>query len=243
MNICLAQMKSEKGDIETNISKHIKFIDLAIKHNSDIIIFPELSLTAYEPSLAKKLAMRIDDSRLNCFQDRSNNENIIICLGAPVIGKSGVLIGMIILQPNKKRELYSKQYLHPDELDYFTVEKDSNLFMVKNNLVSFAICYELSVAEHSETAHKSGSKIYITSGAKTKDGMGTARENMSDISKKYGMTSIMVNSVGEADGNICYGQSTVWGENGMSLVQLEAEREGLIIFNYLKKNFIEEYFL
>jgi len=56
MKICVAQTRPVKGDIQSNIENHKKFIDLAVSGGADTIIFPELSLTGYEPELAKELA-------------------------------------------------------------------------------------------------------------------------------------------------------------------------------------------
>ena len=53
MRISVAQIESVKGDIANNIIKHKKVINLAIKNKVEVIVFPELSLTGYEPTLAK----------------------------------------------------------------------------------------------------------------------------------------------------------------------------------------------
>lgn len=49
MKISIAQIEPIKGDIEKNLSKHLKFIEAASSGRSDLIMFPELSLTGYEP--------------------------------------------------------------------------------------------------------------------------------------------------------------------------------------------------
>jgi predicted amidohydrolase len=42
MKICVAQIKPAAGNIESNISHHQKFIELAASKGADLIIFPEL---------------------------------------------------------------------------------------------------------------------------------------------------------------------------------------------------------
>ena len=49
MKISVAQTKPVKGNIESNIDHHKKIIDLAVSYETDIIVFPELSITGYEP--------------------------------------------------------------------------------------------------------------------------------------------------------------------------------------------------
>ena len=56
MKIAVAQTKPVTGDIDSNIKNHITLATVAADNGADIIIFPELSLTGYEPSLAKQLA-------------------------------------------------------------------------------------------------------------------------------------------------------------------------------------------
>jgi predicted amidohydrolase len=58
MRICAAQIKPSNGSIQTNIEIHKDWINLAISGKADFIAFPELSLTGYEPKLAKKFGYR-----------------------------------------------------------------------------------------------------------------------------------------------------------------------------------------
>lgn len=68
MKISIAQIEAIKGDIEKNLDKHLQFIEAASSGQSDLIMFPELSLTGYEPGLAKELATHSMDDRLNPLQ-------------------------------------------------------------------------------------------------------------------------------------------------------------------------------
>ena len=61
MKIAVAQARPVKGDIQANISNHLKLIEQASLEGADAVFFPELSLTGYEPTLAKELAGNQDD--------------------------------------------------------------------------------------------------------------------------------------------------------------------------------------
>lgn len=65
MKICLAQTKSEKGKVMKNIQNHLELVERAIELKSDLIVFPELSITNYEPELANELATDINNSIFN----------------------------------------------------------------------------------------------------------------------------------------------------------------------------------
>jgi predicted amidohydrolase len=105
MKICIAQIRPVKGETDKNIEIHKKFIDLAISKEADMIFFPELSLTGYEPKLAKNLATTQDDKRFDDFQNISDSHNITIGVGMPTKSDSDILISTIIFQPHESRLL------------------------------------------------------------------------------------------------------------------------------------------
>ena len=231
MKISVAQTKPAKGNIESNIDRHKKIIELAFTHEADIIVFPELSITGYEPELAKNLATDKDDNRFNDFQKISDSKHITICVGLPTNADSGIHISMIILQPGKPRQVYHKQYLHSDEEPYF-VHGNQKVFLTNGqHKIEPAICYELSIPEHSENAFNNGATIYMVSAAKTKSGVEKAIETLSGIAKKYSMIVLLSNSVGASDNFIAAGKSSIWNNEGSLLAQLDDANEGLLIFD------------
>ncbi len=134
---------------------------------ANMLVFPELSITGYEPLLASELATTQDDERFNDFQLISNGSKVVIGLGAPIQAEAGVMIGMVIFQPNKPRQTYSKQYLHADELPFF-VPGDTPFFLEGDkDKIALAICYELFVPEHAVGAVANGANVYLCSVAKT----------------------------------------------------------------------------
>jgi len=238
MKICVAQTRPVRGDVQSNIDDHKRLIELACFHGVEIIIFPELSLTGYEPELAKKLATDINDSRFDDFQKISDVEKIIIGVGMPTKGNSGILINMIIFNPCKPRQIYSKQYLHSDEVPYF-INAEHQSFLIKDK-IALAICYELSVPEHSENAHKSGAEIYVASVAKTIDGVEKAIKTLSDIANKYSMTALMSNCIGPCDNFESAGKTSIWNNNGALVSQLNDTNEGILIIDTSTQKVIKE---
>jgi predicted amidohydrolase len=229
MKICAVQSKPVKGDIETNIINHKKLIDLAVADKADIIIFPELSVTGYEPTLAKELATHISDSRLDDFQNCSDAKRITIGVGMPIKNNGGISISMVLFQPHKARTVYSKKYLHADEEPYF-ISGQSSVGLANNN-IALAICYELSVPAHSEVAFKEGAEIYIASVAKSVAGVEKAGESLSYIAHKYSMTVLMSNSIGHCDNFDCGGKTSAWNNKGVLLGQLNDQNEGILILD------------
>lgn len=240
MKICVAQTRSVKGDVLTNIENHLRFIDAAVSSQADLIVFPELSLTGYEPGLAGELACDADDGRLNVFQEISNKNRIGIGVGMPLKSSGGTQIGMIIFQPEHERIAYAKMHLHADEFPYFVTGKEAVQLNIKNTKISFAICYELSVSEHSENAFKTGADVYLTSVAKTAEGVEKAEKNLSQIAESYSMITLMSNSIGPSDNFIGAGKSAVWHKNGQLAGQLNSAEEGLLIFDTETQELIQK---
>lgn len=231
MKICAAQIKSIPGNIQENIENHKKWIHLAASFSADAIFFPELSLTGYEPTLAKKCTVNQDDKRLDIFQKISDSKQIAIGLGAPTRHRNGICISMIIFQPDLKSRLYTKQYLHPDEEPYFVSGKKSPLLTIGNQKISVAICYEISVPAHCKKAYENGATIYLASAAKFKMGIDKSLERLSQIADKYSMNVLMANCAGTADRQECAGKSSVWNDRGILLGQLNDSDEGMLILD------------
>jgi predicted amidohydrolase len=240
MKICVAQTRPVKGDIQTNINNHKKLIALAVSYGADIIIFPELSITGYEPELAKELATEPEDKRLDDFQNVSDSKHITIGVGMPLKSDSSIVISMILFQPHQPRQTYCKQYLHHDEEPYFIAGKHQVPSMKNKNKMALAICYELSVPEHSENAFKSGAEIYIASVAKSVSGAATAIKTLSDIANKYSMTVLMSNCIGYCDNVYCGGKTSIWNNKGILAGQLNDTNEGIIIINTDTQEVIEK---
>jgi predicted amidohydrolase len=239
MKICIAQTKPVTGDVNKNIDNHKKFSDLAVSYGAGAIIFPELSLTGYEPMLAKGLATHKDDERFNELQQVSDSKKIIIGAGMPIKADDGVMIGMILFQPHQPRETYFKQYLHHDEKHYFIDGMYQPVLNEKK--IALAICYEISVPEHAEQASRAGAEIYIASVAKTVDGMNKAIDALSAAAKKYAMAVLLSNCVGKCEGKKAGGRSSVWDNKGILLAQLNNTGEGLLVFDTGTQVIIKEH--
>lgn len=231
MKIGVAQTRPITGDIAGNIEYHKTFIELAASNGAEAIIFPELSLTGYEPSLAKQLATDITDSRFDPFQQLSDSKQITIGVGVPTKSPNGIHITMVLFQPNKPRQVNSKKYLHADEEPFFISGHNLSGLIINNTPVALAICYEIAVPEHAENAAKNGAQVYIASVAKTAKGVEKSFAGLSEIAGRYGMTVLMSNSVGMCEDGECGGRSAAWNNKGALLGELNDTGEGILILD------------
>jgi predicted amidohydrolase len=229
MKISVAQTRPVKGNIEANILNHKRLIDLAIAEKVELIIFPELSITGYEPELAQKLATTQDDERFDIFQEISNKNNITIGIGVPTKTETGIRISTVVFQKNQARQTYSKQFLHSSENPFFVAGKEQ--LLLEENKIALAICYELSVPEHSANAFQKGANVYIASTINSYNGVDKDLAILSNIAQQYAMTVLMANCIGQTGEYNCAGKSSVWNKQGKLLGQMGDLEEGILVFD------------
>lgn len=231
MKIAVAQIRPAKGDITGNVAAHKRMIDLVLTQKTDAVFFPELSVTGYEPTLAKALAQNRDDKIFDDFQKISNENNLTIGMGVPTKANAGIQISMLIFQPGIPRKTYSKQQLHPDELPYFVSGDQQIILTINKKKIAPAICYESLQATHSNKAMLLGTDIYVASVAKSQNGIEKAMQHYPAIARKFSIPVLMSNCVGFCDNFQSAGQSSVWTKQGQLIGQLSGQQEGFLIFN------------
>ena len=231
MKLSVAQSKPFPGQIAKNIFRHVEMIEVAIDHHVELIVFSELSITGYEPTLVDKLALDVNDKRFDVFQQLSDRGNITIGIGAPIKSSEGIQISLIFFRPGLMQLVYSKHYLHTDEDPFFVSGQNIDGIVINGAKIALAICYEISIAQHTALALQTGATCFIASVAKSFKGVGAATQQLVATAKTYGVPVLMSNAVGPSDGGVCAGQSLVVDAQGSILAQMDSETEGLLIFD------------
>ena len=231
MRIGVVQTRPVKGDIAANLADAQQWASLAVERGVDLLVFPELSMTGYEPSLAGKLATTAEDERFAGLQRMSDRYGIVLGAGVPIRVEEGVQIGMVIFRPDAPRLVYAKQYLHADELAFFVAGKEQVFLSLDDHKVALAICYELSVPEHSVNAYSNRADIYVASVAKTAEGMEKAIGILEGIACTYSMTVLVANSIGLCEDGMCAGGSVVINDQGEVIAELFDDEEAMLIYD------------
>ena len=230
MILASAQIIPSKGQIESNLVDHYNLIELASKHQVDLILFPEMSITGYEREQARKLAFTKNDPRLGPMRKLSVKKKMTVVAGAPIILENEIYIGAFILQPDNSLSIYIKQYLHPGEEKFFKSSGDYYpVIYIQKETISFAICAEINNPKHAENACKNDTTIYLASIFFSSGGMKDAYETLSNYAKKYKMNVLMSNYCGEAWGINSGGRSGFWDKDGRLIANLDEDDPGLLI--------------
>ncbi|MBB6523589.1 carbon-nitrogen hydrolase family protein [Pseudoteredinibacter isoporae] len=237
MNICVAQLQSIAGDLEVNLQKHLDLIALAAREKVDLICFPELSLSAYEPTLAAELAFDADKVNIPSIQEQSDQHGMLICLGMPVrfrneLGEAEVRISMLCFQPFNPVRVYSKQLLHSSELPFFAPGHCPLFLEYGNERIAPAICYESKQCSHNDAAIAAGASLYMASVAKDESSLAAVTSGLySTLAKRSGMKIMMANNHGPNHDFIGHGQSAIWDAQGNCVAQLGVAGDGIVVFD------------
>ncbi|MBA1202652.1 carbon-nitrogen hydrolase family protein [Pseudomonas capeferrum] len=231
MKSCAVQLASIKGDLAANLSRHLLAARQALERDAELVCFPELSLTGYEPRLARQLALSPDTPLLQPLQALCDISHASICVGLPLSIAGGVRIGMMILRPHSPRLIYTKRRLHEDEVAWFTAGEQPLIFAAGSHRVAPAICYESMFLEHAEEARGLGADLYMVSVAKTAKGIQEGFKHYPEVARRLNLPVLMANCTGPADDFIGAGRSAAWDHRGRLVAELDHQQQGLLMFD------------
>lgn len=227
--IALAQSASLRGDTEANLQKHMEFTALAAEKRAQLIVFPELSLTGYEPDLAAELAFTEDDARLKPLKDLAELHRIIIVAGAPFCTESALHIAAFILYPCGEGSVYTKHYLHEGEEKFFVAGRLNPAILLGEEKIAMAVCADIANPVHAKDAARAGSTIYLASAFITPGGYEAEARILKNYARKHSMTVMKANYSGQSGGFPSAGRSAIWSANGELTGELPGEGEGILL--------------
>lgn len=228
--IAAAQLASIPGDLEANLARHERFVLAAADRGARLIVFPELSLSGYEPSLAKECVLGLDDERLHPLRELAAAREIAVVAGAPFRAPDGGLhIGAILIEPGKNVAGYAKQHLHGNEKDFFVPGHLDLLFTIPGASVALAVCADTSHPEHAESAARRGATLYAAGVLWTEKGYGSDAALLQDYARRHSMAVLMANHAAPSGGWVPAGRSAVWAENGSLVAAAPGDGELLVL--------------
>ena len=230
MILAAAQTKPTRLDIDANLLDHYRLTELAVQNGAQLIVFPEMSITGYERENAQKLAFEKDDSRLDHLKKMASENNIIIVAGAPIQIEDEMFIGEFVISPDNSVSIYTKQFLHEGEDEFFQSSFDYNpMITIEDQKISFAICADIDNPLHPENACKRATDIYIASIFFTPNGIPNAYRDLQSYAAKHKMNVLMSNFSGESWGYPSAGQSAFWNNKGELVGQMNNSDSGLLL--------------
>jgi len=229
-SIAVAQSSSVKGDIAENMRRHATFVACAVEHGVKVVVFPELSLTGYEPTLAAETAIDSDDRQLDPLREVSEQLNLTIIAGCPIrSGETKPYLGAFIIQPGLPVEIYRKRFLDGDEVLYFIPSNDVVVRRCHARAVGVAICADVNNPVHAADAASKGATVYAAGVAITPRGIGAAEANMARYARDHKFLAGMANYATDTGGYSIAGRSAIWNESGDVVARAGETGECLVI--------------
>nr|WP_315426603.1 carbon-nitrogen hydrolase family protein [uncultured Albidiferax sp.] len=224
LRIAAAQSCSVPGDIAANLRNHLQFIDAARQARADLLLFPELSLSGYEPALLPGCVLHPADSRLAPLQALAREAGMAIVVGAPVA--SGVAdkpcIGAISFYPDGSSTVYRKQHLHASE-DRFAAPGavdagNPNHYLLGHTAAALAICADAMHAPHAERAVAAGAALYLASSLVSEGGYAAEAMQLQRYAQQWKLGVLLANHGGPSGGYASAGKSGFWAPGGQLVV-------------------------
>lgn len=234
MTICIAaaQSPSLAGDVEANVRTHVRFIDAARAEGVDLLVFPELSLSGYEPALLASCALMPGDARLAPIRDAAVAARMTVIVGAPQDGGDGGLpwIAAFAFAPDGTVDVYRKQYLHAGEEQYVRVgELGAHCRELNGHRYALAICADTTHRAHAAAAAQAGAALYLAGVLISKNGYEHDAALMQRYAADFGIGVLMANHAAPSGGYDVAGRSAMWAPGGALLACADGPGDWLVI--------------
>jgi NAD+ synthase (glutamine-hydrolysing) len=242
LNLALAQIATRLGDVQANLELHLNYLAEAKKQNTDLVVFPELSLTGYVlqdlvPSVAHQPAE--DDPVFKHLLKASQDLDLVVGF-VDEDSRHRFYIASAYLSGGKVIHVHHKVYLPTyglfDEGRFFAWGDSVRAFDTRFGRVGLLICEDFWHASPPYLLWLDGADIMLFSSASPGRGLNDDEKLESArwverVNRTYAslFTSFVAHSnrVGFEDGLYFWGGGTVFDPNGELLAKGPYHEEAL----------------
>lgn len=226
-----AQSLSVAGDIAANVQRHLRFMEIAAEQGVGFLLFPELSLTGYEPAMARDLAFTEQDPRLEPLKELAQALKMVTVVGVPLLsGTQGeVRIAALIFGLDGEVSVYTKQHLHSGEEAVFEAGTGGAPVYLEEERVHLAVCADFSHATHAQKAATASATMYAASVLISGAGYANDSGLLRGYARTHRMPVLMANHSGVTGGWQSAGRSAFWADSGEPIAEIAGAGEGLLV--------------
>ncbi|MET3805031.1 putative amidohydrolase [Nakamurella sp. UYEF19] len=218
------QFVSSPGDISAAVAEHVRLIEAAAESGADVVLFPELSLTGYEPDLIDLHGLRIgpDDKMLQPISQICRQRRVHALIGGPTPGAGLPQIGVLQVDPRGAiRVVYAKQHLHVGEIGIFGAGTAGALLEIGGWKLALSVCSDAAVDAHPVAAAAAGADAYLVGALYVIGSEHRINQQMHEVTRQ-GMWAVLAQYSGGTGGGPACGLSGAWGPDGNEVVRLGA---------------------
>ncbi|MGK5630399.1 carbon-nitrogen hydrolase family protein [Streptomyces sp. URMC 123] len=230
MIVAAAQMTCRPGDPEANAATMAELIAEAAGRGAELVVFPELALSGYEPD-----AIRADPGRLAVAsaEDEALAPVVAACRAAGVAAvvncaaraaDGALTITSFVIGPDGRAlTRYDKNHVTETESRVFTPGRGDGRFTYRGVRFALAICFDAHFPELTARAAADGCEVFLASSLYGRGNGEREREEIFPaLAKRHGMFVLLANHVGPAGAYEGCGLSAVWSPDGTVLAEAAA---------------------
>jgi predicted amidohydrolase len=244
ISVTLAQMNPILEDKEKNFQKMKNWIERAASEDSDLVVFPEMSLTGY--SLRDRVFMLAesipDGGSVNRLESVAKENNLHVIFGMPEMSdelKGVIYNSAVLLGPQGYIGKYRKQFLPThgpfEELRYFRPGPVPEVFETSIGTIGLQICFDAFLPEVSRFLAVEGADLLVNISAAPAIGKAYSnwgRASFETIIPARAMENtvffVYVNLVGIENNVLFCGGSEIAAPNGERLCKAKYDEEDFL---------------
>ncbi|MER7534782.1 carbon-nitrogen hydrolase family protein [Streptomyces sp. NPDC097704] len=233
MIVAATQFTPVAGDIDANVRTIAGLVRAAGAEGARVVVFAELCLTGYEPSLirdAPGLVLTEDDPRLEPVREACRAAGAAAVVNGPVRnGGSGVGITTLVIGPDGSLlTRYDKQHLYGVELEAFEPGAADGRFTLDGVRFALATCYDNRFPELAERAAADDCAVYLASSV-----LGADNDSFEKVypvrARDFGLHVVLGNVLGPNEDGVGTGRAGAWGPDGGRIADAGPEEPGFVL--------------
>jgi len=240
VTIASVQMDIELGNPGATLAKMAGWIDRAAEKRADIVLFPELVLSAGY-SLGDKfydIAETVPGPSTEALGRKAREHNLYVVAGIAERDATGTVYNsaVIVGRDGKLAGSYRKTHIFPPTESFFAVGTDLSVFDLDFGRVAVPICYDLEYPEPARVLCLKGAELLLSMAAHW-IGTGSVGTPANFITTIYAaralenrVSVVLANRVGYDTGlaDNFIGLSRIVDADGMTVAAMSDDSEGMI---------------
>jgi predicted amidohydrolase len=219
--------------VQANVQAHLSMVQAAARHGVQLLVFPELSLTGYEPSLVAGHLLGADDAALAPLREAARAHGMALVAGAPVapeVAGGRPAIGAWVFEADGRAALYRKRYLHPGEEQFASAgTEDAHVRPLAGERVALAVCADTTHPAHAQAACDGGAALYACGSVISEGGYAKDSGQLQGYAAGLGLAVLLANHGAPTGGYACAGRSAFWAPGGELVVAAPGPGPCLVI--------------
>ncbi|WMX47228.1 carbon-nitrogen hydrolase family protein [Streptomyces roseicoloratus] len=233
MLVAATQFAPVAGDVAANVRSIAALVRAAGTQGARVVVFAELSLSGYEPSLIRdtpSLVLDEDDARLDPVREACRAVSAAAVVNGPVrtpAGRPGITT-LVIGPDGSTLARYDKRHLYGVEAEVFAPGTADGRFELDGIRFALATCYDNRFPELAERAAADGCSVYLASSV-----LGADNDSFATVYPKraadHALYVVLGNVLGPNEDGVGCGLAGVWGPDGARLADAGPGEPGHVL--------------